>query len=65
MRAFSVNRNLLPEESFIAHLFIESGHDGIALKGKLQETSQEIPEPSVGVALGLVGLMAWKKRRSP
>ncbi|NEQ95171.1 MAG: PEP-CTERM sorting domain-containing protein [Cyanothece sp. SIO2G6] len=62
---FSVDRNLLPHESFIAHLFIESGNEGIALSSGDRHDdpvqSKEVSEPSLGLALSLISLLPLQK----
>ncbi|NET49084.1 MAG: PEP-CTERM sorting domain-containing protein, partial [Merismopedia sp. SIO2A8] len=66
---FSVERDLLPSTEFIAHLFIDSGNEGIALQGNLggspswADPGKKIPEPGSVVGLGLVGLLMWRWRQ--
>ncbi|NEO28023.1 MAG: PEP-CTERM sorting domain-containing protein, partial [Kamptonema sp. SIO4C4] len=59
--ALSVDRELLPDGDFLAHLGPECDNDVIAIDGELEE----VPEPTTALALGAVGLLvgASRKRR--
>ena len=64
-----VDRALLPAEEFIAHMFIESGNDGIALQGTLGDrthqpasSNREIPEPGTLIGLGFLSLVEISRR---
>jgi PEP-CTERM motif len=56
---FSFDRSLLPADSFMANFFMECGNDGMAY------TATAAPEPTTmaGVALGMAGIAAIKRRR--
>jgi len=56
---FSFDRNLLPNEDFMANVFPECGNDGVAIGG------EAVPEPMTmaGTALGLVAIGAVKRKR--
>lgn len=63
---FRFDRALLPQNggSFVSHLFLECGNDGVALKGDLES----VPEPSglagiAGIGLTFAG-MALRRRQS-
>ncbi|MEM9212943.1 MAG: PEP-CTERM sorting domain-containing protein [Cyanobacteria bacterium P01_F01_bin.150] len=56
---FSVDRSVLPDTSFIAHLFAECNNDGIVLAGDLAH----VPEPSAMLSLALFGLAGAGYRR--
>lgn len=56
---FSVDRDLLPDGEFIAHLFAECDNDGIALAGNLAD----VPEPTSILSLALLGLAGAGCRR--
>lgn len=55
---FSVDRDLLPEGDFIAHLFAECDNDGVALAG-----TTDVPEPSAALGLAVLGLLGAGFRR--
>jgi len=63
---FRFDRALLPRngDSFVSHLFLECGNDGVALKGDLKS----VPEPSSLVGMAGIGLtfagMALRRRQS-
>jgi len=50
---FSVDKSLLPQDSFIASLFAECGNDGVSLNGELKG----VPEPSMFAGLTVVGVL--------
>jgi PEP-CTERM motif len=56
---FSLDRSYLPSGSFLANLFMECGNDGMAFQ------ASAAPEPTTmaGVALGMAGIAAIKRRR--
>ena len=62
--AFSIERSLFPEGSFIAHVLAECANDGIALSASLPPFASQpkgvdtsVPEPTSG--WGLIGLALW------
>ncbi|NEQ96368.1 MAG: PEP-CTERM sorting domain-containing protein [Cyanothece sp. SIO2G6] len=55
---FSVDRDLLPDGDFIAHLFAECDNDGVALAG-----TTDVPEPSTALGLAVLGLLGAGFRR--
>ncbi len=64
-----VDRKLLPSGEFTANVFVESGNDGMALKGILSDRStskaspaQTVPEPGSLLGLGLLGLATVSRR---
>lgn len=63
---FRFDRALLPRDgdSFVSHLFLECGNDGVALKGDLKS----VPEPSSLAGMAGIGLtfagMALRRRQS-
>jgi hypothetical protein len=56
---FSFDRSYLPSGSFLANLLMECGNDGMAFQ------ASAAPEPTTmaGVALGMAGIAAVKRRR--
>jgi len=56
---FKFNRNLLPDGSFVSHLFLECGNDGVALAGNLTP----VPESSTLGALALFGITLYGMKR--
>ncbi|WP_017661552.1 XDD3 family exosortase-dependent surface protein [Baaleninema simplex] len=69
--AFSFDRSLLGQEAteWIAHAFLECFNDGVGMTGTFAAIPDEpgdvadVPEPSMLMALGLMGLVAVKSRR--
>lgn len=62
--AFSIERSLFPEGSFIAHVLAECANDGVAIAASLPTltprpdvSGTSVPEPSGN--LGWVGLLLW------
>ncbi|MGK7890813.1 MAG: XDD3 family exosortase-dependent surface protein [Leptolyngbyaceae cyanobacterium] len=62
---FSVDRDLLPDGEFMAHLFAECDNDGLVLAGSLAEAqlSVDVPEPSSALGLAVLGLLGAGLRR--
>ncbi len=56
---FKFNRNLLPDGSFMGHLFLECGNDGVAIAGNLAH----VPESSTVGALALFGITLYGMKR--
>jgi hypothetical protein len=56
--AFSIDRSMLPNSSFIANLFAECGNDGVALNGEVKD----VPEPSALGGLTFLGLVVGANR---
>lgn len=56
---FKFNRNLLPDGSFIGHLFLECGNDGVAIAANLTP----VPESSTLGALALFGITLYGMKR--
>ena len=56
---FKFDRDLLPDASFIASVFLECANDGIALMGE----KQKVPEPASVLGLVMVGGMLAGSRR--
>ncbi|MEA5577088.1 PEP-CTERM sorting domain-containing protein [Anabaena sp. UHCC 0451] len=64
--AFSVERHLLPDGSFVAHLSPECDNDLIAMAGNLKpyyQPPQSVPEPSTLLPLGVMALFFVASRQ--
>lgn len=64
--AFSFTRSAAMVGNFTATLFAECFNDGVALKGTLDDSSQDVPESSGWVTLTLlaVGIVGFRQRPS-
>ncbi|MEB3269759.1 MAG: XDD3 family exosortase-dependent surface protein [Leptolyngbya sp.] len=67
---FSVGTEKLPLGEFVAHVFAECINDGLAFRGSLSAVrppasnpGAAVPEPSMGIALGLVSCLGLRLRR--
>lgn len=57
---FKFDRSLLPNSSYISHLFLECANDGVAISGEL---AKSVPEPGALFGLAAFGLLAGRLRR--
>jgi PEP-CTERM motif len=57
---FKFDRSLLPNQDFMANLYLDCGNDGVAIAGKA------VPEPTTmaGLAIAGAGLIASRRRRA-
>lgn len=60
---FSFDKNALPGGDFIANIFAECANDAMAIAGKLENSSEPVPEPlSILGSIAGVGLI-WRRQK--
>lgn len=60
---FSFDKNALPGGDFIANIFAECANDGMVIAGKLENSSEPVPEPlSILGSIAGVGLI-WRRQK--
>jgi hypothetical protein len=61
----SLLAGILPDgiSPFMAHVFLECGNDAVALASSVNVPTQEVPEPTALLSLGLVGLAFLGQRK--
>lgn len=60
---FSFDKTALPADDFLANIFAECANDGMVIAGKLENSSEPVPEPlTILGSIAGVGLILRRQR---